>query len=164
MKLRVPFQKDDNNNNDNNNDKDKDKDDDDDADADDDDDNNNNTTTTTTTNRRRTTTTTTAAATTTTAAAITTTARTTKTAKTTRTGFSVFPSQINRVSQVFLDVPSASPFHSWLSRPLHALDVANVSQEPIHDLPRTEEDFTRNKMSLSENRAAQITVIYSHLP
>ena len=161
MKLCVPFQKDDNNN-DNNNDKDKDKDDDDDAD---DDDNNNNTTTTTTTttNRRRTTTTTTAAATTA-AAAITTTARTTKTAKTTRTGFSVFPSQINRVSQVFLDVPSASPFHSWLSRPLHALDVANVSQEPIHDLPRTEEDFTRNKMSLSENRAAQITVIYSHLP
>ena len=155
MKLCVPFQKDDNNN-DNNNDKDKDKDDDD--DADDDDDNNNNTTTTT--NRRRTTTTTTAAATTA-AAAITTTARTTKT---TRTGFSVFPSQINRVSQVFLDVPSASPFHSWLSRPLHALDVANVSQEPIHDLPRTEEDFTRNKMSLSENRAAQITVIYSHLP
>ena len=152
MKLCVPFQKDDNNN-DNNNDKDKDKDD----DADDDDDNNNNTTTTT--NRRRTTTTAT-----TTAAAITTTARTTKTAKTTRTGFSVFPSQINRVSQVFLDVPSASPFHSWLSRPLHALDVANVSQEPIHDLPRTEEDFTRNKMSLSENRAAQITVIYSHLP
>ena len=156
MKLCVPFQKDDNNN-DNNNDKDKDKDDDD--DADDDDDNNNNTTTTTTTNRRRTTTTAT-----TTAAAITTTARATKTAKTTRTGFSVFPSQINRVSQVFLDVPSASPFHSWLSRPLHALDVANVSQEPIHDLPRTEEDFTRNKMSLSENRAAQITVIYSHLP
>ena len=154
MKLCVPFQKDDNNN-DNNNDKDKDKDD----DADDDDDNNNNTTTTTTTNRRRTTTTAT-----TTAAAITTTARTTKTAKTTRTGFSVFPSQINRVSQVFLDVPSASPFHSWLSRPLHALAVANVSQEPIHDLPRTEEDFTRNKMSLSENRAAQITVIYSHLP
>ena len=150
MKLCVPFQKDDNNN-DNNNDKDKDKDDDD--DADDDDDNNNNTTTTTTTNRRRTTTTAT-----TTAAAITT------AAKTTRTGFSVFPSQINRVSQVFLDVPSASPFHSWLSRPLHALDVANVSQEPIHDLPRTEEDFTRNKMSLSENRAAQITVIYSHLP
>ena len=141
MKLCVPFQKDDNNN-DNNNDKDKDKDD----DADDDDDNNNNTTTTTTTNRRRTTTTAT-----TTAAAITTTARTTKTAKTTRTGFSVFPSQINRVSQVFLDVPSASPFHSWLSRPLHALDVANVSQEHIHDLPRTEEDFTRNKMSLSEN-------------
>ena len=153
MKLCVPFQKDDNNNNDNNDDKDKD------DDAADDDDNNNNTTTTTTTNRRRTTTTAT-----TTAAAITTTARTTKTAKTTRTGFSVFPSQINRVSQVFLDVPSASPFHSWLSRPLHALDVANVSQEPIHDLPRTEEDFTRNKMSLSENRAAQITVIYSHLP